>query len=81
MKTYRDHLPGLLVNTVSPGLEEGVGALVLSTHLTQILHRVRVRGAAQHHQRGGDVGVAESQAGDIINHLSCSVEDVLHIIV
>ena len=37
---------------------------ISSPHLTDILDSVSVRGAAQHHQRGGDVGVAQGQAGE-----------------
>ena len=62
--TYCDHFSRLKVNVISPGLDEGLVALVHPTHLADVIHRVCIRGAAQDHHWGGDVGVAESQAGE-----------------
>ena len=64
LNTYCDHFSRLKVNVLSPGLEEGLVTFVRPTHPAHVLHRVCIGGTAQHHHRGGDVGVAESQAGE-----------------
>ena len=62
--TYCDHLSGLKVNVLSPGLDKGLIAFVRPANPAYVLQRVCIRGAAKHHHRGGDVGIAESQAGE-----------------